>query len=272
MNTCIRMPLLATLGILLSATSFATPATDATAAADVATQLRDTTAIDAAVASKDRSPADVERDAVAKPRELLAFVGVKPGMRVIDMFSAGGYYSELLARAVGVKGQVVAYNNPPYAKFAEKGIAQRYAGNRLGNVRQVTAEVDELQLAPASLDAAVFVMSFHDAYWRPADGSWNRTDPDEMLRRLFAALKPGAVVVVQDHVANPGGDTAKVVDELHRIDPAVVRSAFERAGFKFDRASAILAHPADDHTALVFDKSIQGKTDQFVYRFRKPNP
>jgi predicted methyltransferase len=269
MTTILRLPLLATLGLLVSTPSLAD---DATRAPEVATQVRDTAAIDAAIASRDRPAADMERDAVAKPRELLAFLGLKPGMRVIDMFAAGGYYTEMLARAVGVKGQVIAYNNPPYAKFAEKGIAQRYAGNRLGNVRQVTAEVDELQLAPASLDAALFVMSFHDAYWRPADGSWNRTDPDEMLRRLYAALKPGGVVVVQDHVANPGGDTAKVVEELHRIDPAVVRSAFERAGFKFDRASEILANPADDHTRLVFDKSIQGKTDQFVYRFSKPNP
>jgi predicted methyltransferase len=272
MKTSLRLPLLATLGFLVSAASFAEPVAGTTMAPEVATQVRDSAAIDAAIASRDRPGTDIERDAVAKPRELLAFLGVKPGMRVIDMFAAGGYYTELLARAVGVKGQVIAYNNPPYAKFAEKGIAQRYADNRLGNVRQLTAEVDDLQLAPASLDAALFVMSFHDTYWRPADGSWNRTDPDEMLRRLYAALKPGGVVVVQDHVANPGGDTAKVVDELHRIDPAVVRGAFERAGFKFDRASEILAHPADDHTRLVFDKSIRGKTDQFVYRFRKPNP
>ena len=272
MKTSLRLPLLATLGFLVSAASFAEPVADTTMAPEVATQVRDTAAIDAAIASRDRPGTDIERDAVAKPRELLAFLGMKPGMRVIDMFAAGGYYTELLARAVGVKGQVIAYNNPPYAKFAEKGIAQRYADNRLGNVRQLTAEVDDLQLAPASLDAALFVMSFHDTYWRPADGSWNHTDPDEMLRRLYAALKPGGVIVVQDHVANPGGDAARVVDELHRIDPAVVRGAFERAGFKFDRASEILAHPADDHARPVFDKSIQGRTDQFVYRFRKPNP
>jgi predicted methyltransferase len=167
---------------------------------------------------------------------------------------------------------VIAYNNPPYAKFAEKGIATRYADGRLGNVRQVTAEVDELQLPPGSLDAALFVMSFHDSYWRPADGTWNRTDTAEMLKRLKAALKPGGVVVVQDHVAKAGGDTAKVVDELHRIDPAVVRAEFERAGFVFDRASEVLAHPEDDHTKLVFDEAIRGKTDQFIYRFRKPIP
>jgi predicted methyltransferase len=139
-------------------------------------------------------------------------------------------------------------------------------------VRQITAEVGDLQLAPSSIDAALFVMSYHDAYWRPEDGSWNRTDPAELLERLFAGLKPGGVVVVQDHVASPGGDVAKVVDELHRIDPAVVRAEFERAGFAFDGESKVLAHPEDDHTKLVFDEPIRGKTDQFIYRFRKPIP
>ena len=229
-------------------------------------------AVAAAIASPDRPKADLERDAVAKPAEVLAFLGVAPGIRVADMFSASGYYTELLARTVGVKGQVIAYNNPPYAKFAEKGIAQRYADERLGNVRQITAEVGDLQLAPSSIDAALFVMSYHDAYWRPEDGSWNETDPAEMLKRLHAALKPGGVVVVQDHVAEAGGDTAKVVDELHRIDPAVVRAEFERAGFAFDGESKVLAHPEDDHTKLVFDEPIRGKTDQFIYRFRKPIP
>ena len=123
--------------------------------------------------------------------EVLAFLGVAPGMRVVDMFSAGGYYTELLARTVGVKGQVIAYNNPPYAKFAEKGIAERYADGRLGNVQQVTAEVGDLQLAPASIDAALFVMSYHDAYWRPEDGSWNETDPAMLLERLFAGAQAG---------------------------------------------------------------------------------
>jgi len=258
------------LRILVICATFAWPVAQAADPVDAA--VANSAAVAAAIASPDRPKADLERDAVAKPAAVLAFVGVLPGMRVADMFSAGGYYTELLARTVGVKGQVIAYNNPPYAKFAEKGIATRYADGRLGNVRQVTAEVDELQLSPGSLDAALFVMSFHDAYWRPADGTWNRTDPAEMLKRLYAALKPGGVVVVQDHVAKAGGDTAKVVDELHRIDPAVVRAEFERAGFVFDGESKVLAHPEDDHTKLVFDEAIRGKSDQFVYRFRKPIP
>jgi serine/threonine protein phosphatase PrpC len=105
-------------------------------------------------------------------------------IRVADLISAAGYYTELLASTVGVKGPVIAWNNPPYAKFAEKGITERYAGGRLGNVRQLTTEVDALELPPASLDAALFVMSYHDAYWRPGDKSWDRTDPAELLRQL----------------------------------------------------------------------------------------
>lgn len=229
-------------------------------------------AIDAAFAHPDRPEADRSQDERRKAREFLEFTGIAPGMTVLDAFAAGGYYTELLSRIVGPGGKVIAYNNPPYAKFAEKGIAMRYADGRLGNVQQVTAEVGDLQLAPGSLDAALFVMSYHDAYWRPEDGSWNATDPAELLKRLYVGLKPGGVVVVQDHVASPGGDVAKVVDTLHRIDPARVKRDFATAGFDFDGESKVLAHPEDDHTKLVFDESIRGKTDQFIYRFRKPIP
>jgi predicted methyltransferase len=230
----------------------------------------DAVALDAAFASRDRPAADREQDAQRHAREVLEFLGVRPGMHVIDVFSAGGYNTELLSRAVGVKGQVIAYNNPPYAKFAAKGIAERYSGDRLGNVRQVTAEVDDLQVPAGSLDAALFVMSYHDAYWRPKDGGFDRTRPDVLLEKLHAALKPGGVVVVQDHVANAGGDPADVADKLHRIDPARVRHDFERAGFVFDGESGVLERADDDHTKIVFDEAIRGKTDQFVYRFRKP--
>ena len=227
-------------------------------------------AIDAAIASPQRPVADREQDERRKARSVLEFSGIESGMTVLDAFSAGGYYTELLARLVGPAGKVIAYNNPPYAKFAEKGIAARYAGDRLPNVRQVTSTIEDLELAPASLDAVIFVMSYHDLYWRPADGSWPPTDPALLLGKLHAALKPGGVIVVQDHVATAGGDTAVVVDKLHRIDPAVVKADFARAGFTLDAASDVLAHPDDAHTIMVFDEAIRGKTDQFLFRFRKP--
>ena len=228
-------------------------------------------AIAAAIASPDRPPADREQDARRHPQQVLEFAGITPGMYVVDVFSAGGYYTELLARVVGPKGQVTAYNNPPYARFAAKGIAARYAGDRLPNVRQVTATIEDLKLLPSSQDAAIFIMSYHDLYWRPTDGSWPATDPMLLLSKLHAALKPGGVVLVQDHVANPGGDPAQVVDSLHRIDPSLVKRDFEKAGFVLLGESDLLAHPDDDHTGLVFNEPIRGKTDQFLFRFRKPS-
>jgi predicted methyltransferase len=229
-----------------------------------------TAAIDAAIASPDRPAADREQDERRKAREFLEFAAIEPGMRVLDAFAASGYYTELLSRIVGPTGEVIAYNNPAYARFAAKGIEARYAGDRLPNVRQLTADVDQLELPPGSLDAVIFVMSFHDLYWHPADGSWPATDPLQMLRKLHAALKVGGVVIVQDHVAASGGDTAAVVDKVHRIDPEVVRRDFKAAGFALEAESPMLAHPEDDHTKGVFDPAIRGRTDQFVFKFRRP--
>ena len=222
-----------------------------------------------AIGSSERPAEDRNQDAWRQPAAVLAFLGVKPGWHVIDIFSAGGYNTELLSRIVGPKGEVIAYNNPAYAGFSAKEITARYAGNRLSNVRQLTAEVDALTLEPGSLDAAIFVMCYHDLYWRPEDGSWPKTDPAALLKQVHTALKPGGVVIVQDHIDVAGADPLVNVDKVPRIDPVRVRKDFEKAGFKFDGESKALAHPADDHTKVVFDDSVRFKTDQFIYRFRK---
>src|SRR5690348_17054412 len=82
--------------------------------------------LDQAIANPDRTAADRERDARDKPAEVMAFAGVKPGMVVADIFSAGGYYTELLSGAVGPTGKVLAINNVPYAQYSKKEIAERY--------------------------------------------------------------------------------------------------------------------------------------------------
>ena len=91
-----------------------------------------------------------------------------------------------------------------------------------------------------------------------------------MTRAIYDAVKPGGTVAVIDHVAPPGGDTREVVNRVHRIDPAVVRADFERAGFVLEAQSDMLRNPGDDHSKNVFDTSIRGRTDRFMYRFRKP--
>jgi predicted methyltransferase len=229
----------------------------------------DSKAIGAAIASQERSSEDRSQDEWRKPQVVLEFLGAKPGMQVIDVFAAGGYYSELLSRVVGPKGRVVAYNNPPYAKFAEKEAKAHFANHRLANVEELTVDIEKLELKPASLDAALFVMSYHDLYWRPTDGSWPATDPDLLLKKLYAALKPGGTVVVLDHVAVGGSEPHKSVNDMHRIDPGVISKDFARAGFKPDGDNSAFHNAADKHEKPVFDPSVQHHTDQVLLRFTK---
>jgi predicted methyltransferase len=138
----------------------------------------------------------------------------------------------------------------------------------------VTVPAEELALEPASLDAALFVQTYHDLYWQPQDAegkaSWPVIDPAQALAKLVPALKPGAVVVVIDHVAPAGSDPVTTVDATHRMDPAIIKRDFEAAGLVFDAESPAFRNPADDHSASVFDEPIRHKTDQVMYRFRKP--
>lgn len=226
--------------------------------------------IDEAIASEGRLTGDAAQDGWRRPAELLTFLGAAPGMRIIDVFAGGGYYTELLSRIVGPEGAVLAYNNAPYREYAAEELALRFEGQRLPNVTRLEVETDELTLAPHSIDAALFARSYHDLYWRPEDGSWPATSSRAVLTLLYRALVPGGVVVVQDHVAEPGSDPRESVGALHRIDPAVVRRDFEAAGFAFDGESDQQRNPGDDHRLEVFDDAIRHRTDQFTLRFRKP--
>jgi predicted methyltransferase len=244
----------------------AAPAASKPAAATAA----DAPEIRSAIDHADRLAGDRDEDAWRKPDAVLAFLELKPGMRVVDYFAGGGYYTELLARVVGPQGRVIAYNNAPYLKYAAEKPAQRYGQDRLPNVVQLTGAPEEAAFEPNSLDAALFVQSYHDLYWRAKDNSWPRTEPAKALAALAPALKSGAVVVVVDHAAKPGADPLVDVDVTHRIDPAVVKRDFEAAGLRFEADSPVFANPADDHAKPVFDESIRHKTDQFMYKFRKP--
>lgn len=225
--------------------------------------------IAAALQHPDRLSGDAAEDEWRKPAEVLALLDVKPGMRVIDYFSGGGYYTEVLSRLVGPEGQVIAYNNEPYQKYAAEKPAARYGKERLPNVAQLTAQPEQLPIEPESADAALIVNAYHDLHWVSKDGSWPRTDPKLALEKLAAALKPGAPVVVVDHVASPGSDPAQSVESLHRIDPEVIKRDFDAAGLTFEAESHALRNPADDLSVLVFDPQVRHKTDQVVFKFRK---
>ena len=230
----------------------------------------DAASISASIASADRSQADRDRDAWANPQAVLTFLGARPGMHVIDYLAGDGYYSELLGRIVGPSGQVIVYDNDGYAGFVGQRLVKRFEGHRVPNTLLKVTPIADLKLPAGSLDAALFVMSYHDVYYTPRGASAPMGDAAQMVGALFAALKPGGIVVVQDHVALAGSDPVDSVQKLHRIDPQVVRRSFEQAGFRLDAQQDTFKNPGDDHSKLVFDPAIRHKTDEFLYRFRKP--
>jgi predicted methyltransferase len=228
-------------------------------------------AFQAVLSNPNRFASDAAEDVWRKSPEVLAFLDVQPGQHVLDYLAGGGYYTELLSGVVGPNGRVYAYNNPEYVKYSGDVPGRRYANNRLPNVAVLSGAPEALTLDPASLDAVLFVQTYHDLHWRAKDGSWTPTDPAQSLARVVSALKPGGVAVVVDHVAATGADPADSVDATHRIDPAVVKREFEAAGLVLDAESPVFENATDDHTRPVFDEPIRHKTDQFMYRFRKPS-
>ena len=224
----------------------------------------------AAVAAPDRPADQVELDAGRKPVEVLTFFGLKPGDRVLDVMAGGGYYTEIMARAVGPKGYVMALEPPQFVKTDKAKAAWDALIERDKNVGLMLMSPQNVALAPDSYDFVLMHLVYHDAYWESAKYDFKRMDPAAFLKVVFNATKPGGIVGVVDHVGLPADDTRATVDKLHRMDPAVIKADFINAGFVFEGESAVLANPADDHKTLVFDPAIRGKTDRVVYKFRRP--
>jgi predicted methyltransferase len=229
--------------------------------ADVAASVAATTA---------RTEANVKLDTSRKPAEVLAFLGLEKGMRVLDMFGANQYWAEIIAPAVGPNGHVVVWQPNQFLNDKRRAGFAEFAG-RQKNVLLINSPFEAPSIGASAYDFALMNLDYHDVYWESADRKIPRMEPDAWLKRLYDAMKPGGVVGIIDHAAAPGGDTRAVVEKLHRIDPAVVKADFQRAGFVLEAESDLLKNPADDHSLNVFDEKIRGQTDRFVFKFRKPN-
>ncbi|HSP98644.1 MAG TPA: SAM-dependent methyltransferase [Candidatus Dormibacteraeota bacterium] len=224
-------------------------------------------AIQAVVAAPDRSEADRALDGGRHPAEMLAFFGIRPGMRVAELGAGGGYTSELLARAVGPTGVVYAQNSPFVLKrFAEQPWSTRLATPPMHNVVRVDREFDDpLPPEARNLDAVLIVLFYHDTVWQG-------TDRAKMNRAIYDALRPGGVYGIIDHSALPGTGTADV-QTMHRIDEPVVVQEVAAAGFQFVADASFLRNPADprdwnDSPTAAADR--RGTSDRFVLKFVKP--
>ena len=223
----------------------------------------------AVAASASRTEANVKLDEGRKPTEILNFFGLEKGMRVLDMFGANQYWAEITAPAVGPDGFVVVWQPNQFLNDKRRATFAEFAG-RQKNVLLINSPFEQPSVGTGAYDFILMNLDYHDVYWESAERKIGRMEPDAWLARLYAAAKPGAVVGIIDHIASPGGDTRAVVEKLHRIDPAVVKADFQRAGFVLEAESDLLRNPADDHSLNVFDDAIRGRTDRFVFKFRKP--
>lgn len=222
-------------------------------------------AVKNAVNSPDRPAADKELDAGRRPDQMLAFFAIKPGMKVADLFAGGGYTTELLSRAVGPNGMVYSQNPEFSEKFKKIGEAwdTRLKNPALKNVVAVKKPFnadDLLPAPPASLDAVLINMNYHDLVWMGVDRG-------KVNAAVYKALKPGGIYGIIDHRAK-AGTGAQDVQTLHRIDEKFLVDEVGKAGFKLEAASSALRHPEDDHTWQVFKK--RGQTDRFMLKFVKP--
>jgi predicted methyltransferase len=223
-------------------------------------------ALDQALADpgrKDQSSADARR----KPRELVAFAGVKPGDTVLDLIPGSGYWTRIFSRIVGPNGKVYAIWPEAYASEASGDVAtlkKLSADPTYGNIVSQVQPTTTLT-APEPLDVVWTSQNYHDY----PDKFMGKNDPSVLNNAVFQILKPGGTYVIIDHIAKPGTGLANT-DTLHRVDPAIVRKEVEAAGFRFVGESTVLNNPADPLDIAVFDKSIRGHTSQFAYKFVKP--
>ncbi|MBY0582421.1 MAG: methyltransferase [Sphingomonas sp.] len=222
------------------------------------------TAKQVAAALADPARADqAADDARRHAAEVVAFMGAGPGSTVVDFFPGRGYWTRILTGVVGPTGHVYALWPKLGEKYAAKPLPELQA-RKLGNVTAEVLATDAIT-TPKPVDIILTVQNYHDE----PNGGRGEAAIDALNSSVFAALKKGGVYIVIDH-ADAAGTGMAGTSTTHRIDPAVVKAQVLKAGFVFAGESTVLANPDDDHSKNVFDPSIRGKTDQFIYKFRKP--
>jgi len=220
-----------------------------------------------AAAAADSARGDqAKQDATRHGPEILAFAGVKPGDKVIDLIPGGAYWTRLFAKTVGPKGHVYGIWPKPYAAEAGRDtiVYGELPKHGYPNTSLAIQPATELT-APEKVDLVFTAQNYHDY----PDKFMGSLDPSVLNKAVYAALKPGGTYLIIDHQA-AAGSGMRDTDTLHRIEGAAVVKQVTAAGFRFVGASKLLVNAADDHTKPVFDKAIRGHTDQFIYKFRKP--
>ena len=249
------------------------------------------------VASPDRSAADRSNDLRRKPEQMLAFIGIRPGMVALDISAAGGYTTELVARAVGLGGRVYGQSEPPRGpgsptrptvapegdsspsaaaapsappagpppirRPSAQALAERAQKPAVANIFAVVQPFEDpvpAELAKGGLDLVTLMFNYHDLGHMGVDRA-------RMNKAVFAGLKPGGSYVIADHSGRPGTGISEA-GTLHRIEEAFLRQEVESAGFRLIGQGNFMRNPSDPRDQNTPNPP-QPK-DEFVLKFLKP--
>jgi predicted methyltransferase len=210
------------------------------------------------VASPDRSEADRINDRRRRPELLFAFMGLRPGMTVLDVSAGGGYTTEFLARAVGPGGKV--YGQVP--ANAERVEARR-RNPALSHIVPVVRSFNDPvppEVSSNALDLVTLMFNYHDFGHMGVDRA-------RLNRAVFAALKPGGFYIVADHSGRPGTGISES-STLHRIEESFLRKEVEAAGFRLAEEGNFLRNPNDPRDRNTPEPPMP--KDEFVLKFVKP--
>jgi predicted methyltransferase len=240
-------------------------------------------AIADAVAAPTRTAANVARDRYRHPAETLAFFGVKPGDTVIELWPGGGWYTEILA-PLSKAGGGALYAAAPWEKGLNR--IREWQGTKpdlYGAIK--LAEFPATGAGPkvpdGSADAVLTFRNIHN--WRFA----GKDNTAEAFRQIYAMLKPGGVLGVEEHRLPEEMDSALEEKSGYMKRSSVVAFA-EAAGFKLADESDVNANPTDTHDYpdgvwtlppslarkdVDRDKYLAiGESDRMTLKFVKPAP
>jgi predicted methyltransferase len=231
------------------------------------TVVRNSDPIAQALKDPRRPAASRERDIVRHPAEVLSFTGLKQGDRVADFMPGNGYFTRLFSDIVGPNGHVYAVISSEMDRVSADetaGVKEMATDKSYANLTVLTEPVTQFS-TPEPLDLVWTSRNYHDLH----DSFMDHADMAAINRAVFKALRPGGIFLVIDHVAEAGSGL-RDTETLHRIDPEAIKREVIAAGFVFDGESNVLRNPSDDHKLPVFDKKLRDRTDQVVFKFRKP--
>jgi len=181
----------------------------------------------------------------------------------VDVGPGAGYYTRIFSRVAGGKGKVTGFN-PTWVAEKFPTAVQAMAGLAASGYANVEGLVQPM--AEIKFDRPVNLIFMSQVYH---DQVWQKIDIAKMNKAIFDALKPGGVFFLIDHIGR-GVTSVEQIDKLHRIDPALVKQQILAAGFELAEDSDVLRNPYDLGDKSVFSPAIRGRTDQFVFKFRKP--